>query len=166
MRTSNWKSRGQIANRAAPFAWRFGRARGANPFRAEAVQEENREGNTMPITAALDLDEMLQQCIDHCTDCHALCVRTQVYCLDMGGAHAERLHQSALADCAQLCATCADFMVRQSPVHPAVCRACAEACERCALSCQRIGRDDPMMARCVDACRRCADSCQAMANPA
>jgi hypothetical protein len=107
--------------------------------------------------------ENMQQCIQECTNCHAVCETTKAHCLHKGGEHAAPHHIGLLADCAQICATSADFMLRGSPLHAEACRACAVVCERCAEDCQRMG-DDPMMRQCADACRRCADSCQQMAG--
>jgi hypothetical protein len=81
----------------------------------------------------------------------------------MGGSHAEASHIRALLDCADACRASADFMLRGSSLHAAVCRVCAEACETCADSCERVGRDETMQ-RCADACRRCAASCRQMST--
>jgi hypothetical protein len=110
---------------------------------------------------AHQMSERMQQCIDECQSCHAVCVETLNHCLERGGAHAAAAHVRALLDCAAACATSADFMRRSSPLHPGVCRVCADACEACAESCARIGPDD-MMRRCIEACRRCASSCRQM----
>ena len=104
----------------------------------------------------------MQECIDNCTECHAICVATIAHCLQMGGKHAEAGHIGLLMDCAQICATSADFMLRGSPMHSRTCAACAEICARCAEECARMGGDD-MMQRCAEACRRCAESCRRMA---
>jgi hypothetical protein len=104
----------------------------------------------------------MQECIDNCTECHAICVATITHCLQMGGKHAEAAHIGLLMDCAQICATSADFMLRGSPMHSRTCAACAEICARCAEECARMGSDD-MMQRCAEACRRCAESCRRMA---
>ena len=88
-----------------------------------------------------------------------------VHCLQKGGRHAEASHMRELADCAQICATSADFMLRGSQMHARTCAVCAECCERCAQSCERMG-DDQAMQQGMDACRRCAASCRAMAAAA
>lgn len=81
------------------------------------------------------------------------------HCLQLGGKHVEPAHLQLMADCAQICRTSADFMLRGSPRHALTCRACAEICEACADDCERIGD----MADCVQACRRCAEACREMA---
>jgi hypothetical protein len=109
------------------------------------------------------MTQKMQQCIDECQSCHALCVETTNHCLEQGGRHAEASHIRALLDCADACRTSADFMLRMSPLHAAVCRVCAEACEACAESCARFAGDE-LMRRCADACRRCASSCRQMST--
>jgi hypothetical protein len=87
------------------------------------------------------------------------------HCLEKGGRHAEPQHIRLLLDCAEICQTSANFMVRGSDLHAATCRACAEVCERCADDCERMA-DDEMMRRCAEICRRCAASCAQMAGAA
>ena len=104
----------------------------------------------------------MQECIEACTECHAICVATMTHCLQEGGKHADASHIGTLVDCAQICATSADFMLRSSPHHSATCRACAELCTACAESCEEM-LDDPVMRACAETCRRCAEHCREMA---
>ena len=104
----------------------------------------------------------MQECIDNCTSCHATCMETLSHCLEKGGKHAEPSHIRLLADCAQICATSADFMLRGSDLHRLTCGVCAEVCRRCAEACDRLA-DDEIMRRCAEECRRCAESCRKMA---
>lgn len=108
-------------------------------------------------------DAEMQQCIANCTDCHNICVETAQHCLGMGGEHASAEHIRTLLDCAQICATSADFMQRGSNLHAKTCGVCADACERCAEDCERLASDDDLMRRCAETCRRCAESCRQMA---
>lgn len=105
----------------------------------------------------------LNDCIDTCTQCHAICLETLNYCLGKGGHHAASEHILLLATCADICATSADTMLRGAAIHTVICGACAEVCRQCADSCERLGGDAEMK-RCVTACRRCAESCAAMAK--
>jgi hypothetical protein len=111
---------------------------------------------------ATNRDPTYDECIDHCTQCHAICIETMRHCLEMGGAHADPEHQALMATCADICRTSADAMLRGTGAHVHVCRACAAICELCAASCESMG-DDPAMQRCAQACRRCAASCARMA---
>lgn len=107
-------------------------------------------------------DASMDECIDNCTQCHAICVETIAYCLSQGGKHAEPGHIALMATCADICATSADAMLRGAEVHVFTCGACAEICRQCAESCGAMG-DDATMKRCAEACRRCAESCASMA---
>ncbi len=106
-------------------------------------------------------DEM-QKCIQHCIDCHQVCIQTIQHCLTKGGKHADPQHIRLLQDCAQVCQTSADFMIRGSDLHGKACALCAEACIACAVSCEAMG-DDEVMKTCAEVCRSCAESCQKMA---
>jgi len=103
----------------------------------------------------------MQECIRECQQCHTICLSMLAnHCLEQGGEHLEAKHVRTMLDCAQICATSADFMLRSSDLHYLVCDACAKICAECARSCERL---DGMQA-CVDACRRCAETCRKMAN--
>jgi hypothetical protein len=108
------------------------------------------------------LSAEMAQCIDECTDCHRICVSTARHCLEQGGEHAAPGHITVLLDCAAICQTSADFMIRGSDLHGRVCAICAEACNLCAESCEAFG-EDKLMQECAEACRRCARSCEQMA---
>jgi hypothetical protein len=81
----------------------------------------------------------------------------------MGGDHAETSHIRLLLDCAEICQTSANFMLRMSNFHNQTCGVCAEVCEHCARDCERF-EDDEMMQQCAEACRSCARSCREMAG--
>ena len=92
-----------------------------------------------------------------------MCVETVQHCLQMGGKHANLSHIRLLLDCAEICQTSANFMMRGSDLHPRTCELCAEVCEQCAEDCERIGSaGDETMARCADLCRRCGEFCRKM----
>jgi hypothetical protein len=117
----------------------------------------------MPYTSEETIMADMKQCIQNCTNCHNICVQTTAYCIQMSGRHAEANHLESLLDCADTCRVSADFMLRNSALHPMVCGVCAEACERCAQSCSEFG-DDAQMLVCAEECRRCAESCREMAR--
>lgn len=93
------------------------------------------------------------------TDCHDICLQTVSHCLDKGGTE----HVTLLLDCAEICQTAANFMLRNSELHSRVCAVCAEVCDRCAEDCE-FAADDDMMRQCAQACRRCAEACREMAQ--
>jgi hypothetical protein len=103
----------------------------------------------------------MQACIEVCTECQRVCLASAQKCLQMGGRHADADHVRTLLDCAEICRTSADFMIRGSEHHGITCGACAEICRACAESCETVG--GPEMEACAEVCRRCADSCQRMA---
>ena len=107
------------------------------------------------------LDPATQACIEACNRAHGVALAMAMnHCLEAGGEHVAPLHFRLMADCAQICATAADFMLRSSAHHAAICIACADVCDACADSC--AGLDG--MAECVAACRDCAARCRAMAG--
>lgn len=110
---------------------------------------------------AVRANEDMRQCIQDCQDCHRTCIEMLNHCLQKGGKHAEAKHLRLLMDCAEICQTSANFMLRGSDLYSRTCFACAEACVRCAESCEALA-DDAMMKACADACRRCAESCRKM----
>jgi hypothetical protein len=87
-----------------------------------------------------------------------------MHCLQMGGAHAAANHVRLMLDCAEICQTSANFMLRGSDLHGHTCRACAVVCRRCAEDCVALGEDDPRMLACAEQCTRCAASCERMAS--
>ena len=114
---------------------------------------------------SMDMAQMMKDCLLACANCHDTCLQTLEYCLQKGGAHVEASHIKALIDCATLCHTCEDFMLRNSTMHASVCGVCAKACEACAVSCSDMN-DDPQIQMCIDACNRCAETCNHMASMA
>jgi len=106
----------------------------------------------------------LRDCIQRCQECYAICKETITHCLMLGGEHASADHQRILADCAQACITCVDFMLRISKYHPEYCALCADVCKECARSCDHLGKGDETMQKCADLCRRCEQSCRSMAH--
>jgi hypothetical protein len=104
----------------------------------------------------------MNTCIADCTACHRICMETMAYGLGKGGRYAEAAHIRLLLDCAEICQTSADFMIRGSDLHKATCRVCAEVCARCAESCAAF-TGDAQMQRCAETCRRCAECCRQMA---
>ena len=107
------------------------------------------------------MDADLAACVEACNRAHGIALGMAMnHCLDTGGDHVAPKHFRLMADCAAMCATAADFMLRSSEFHAASCRLCAEICDACAESCEALDG----MAGCVTACRECAAACRAMAN--
>ena len=130
-------------------------------MRARRFSPARKKENHMTHHSAAHRSQAMNECIDNCTQCHAICLETINYCLTKGGAHATPEHIALLATCADICATSADAMLRGASAHDVVCGACEEICRQCADACDAM--NDPEMARCAEVCRRCAESCSAMA---
>lgn len=112
------------------------------------------------------MSQDMNECIQNCLDCHRSCLETAAHCLQMGGKHADAAHINLLTDCATICATSANFMIRSSTFHPQTCGVCAAVCAACADACEQMGADDETMKQCAEICRRCAESCRQMSQMA
>ena len=104
----------------------------------------------------------VRECMKDSLDCYQACTETTLRCLTMGGKHAEYKHLNLLLDCARICNTNADFMLRNSPYFPQTCGITADICDECADNCDRF--TDDFMKECARVCRRCAESCREMAR--
>jgi hypothetical protein len=103
--------------------------------------------------------EQVERCISECLACHIACLRTTMQPgLELGGKHTEACHFRLMLDCAQICQTTADFLLRGSAVCDVLCGTCALVCEACARSCEETGDLD----ECLWAARRCAESCRSL----
>jgi hypothetical protein len=113
--------------------------------------------------ATIHISQQMRECIQRCTECHNVCTETITYCLEQGGKYAEVDLVRLLQDCAQMCATSADYMLRGSSLSARVCGLCAVVCDACEEACNQFGGDAQMKA-CADTCRRCAECCRSMAG--
>lgn len=107
------------------------------------------------------MSEHLRRCIELCNDCHQMCVNALAHCLGIGGRHAAERHLRVLMDCAQICGTSVDLMLRGSNFQYRVCGVCADICESCVDSCELFG-DDERMKMCAELCQQCATACREM----
>lgn len=117
----------------------------------------------MPHMPNSHMNDEMKKCITACLECYAICTSTISHCLEMGGKHAEMKHIRVMQDCAQVCLTSADFMLRGSNSYARMCAICAEICDACAQNCEQIDMHDAEMLQCVEACHRSAETCRAMA---
>jgi hypothetical protein len=99
--------------------------------------------------------------LDALAHCHQTChSMAMVHCLELGGEHARPQHLRLMLDCADVCATTADFIGRKSQFHTRISELCVEICETCAEACEKLGQMDD----CLTACRTCADRCREIAR--
>lgn len=106
------------------------------------------------------VSQSIQECLKNCTYAHAVALETLTYCLAQEGAMHN--HIRTLLDCASMCQTHVDFMMRGSDQYASTARACAEVCERCAAECSSMANDLPM-SKCAEACRASMASCRQLA---
>ena len=104
----------------------------------------------------------VRECLKDSIDCYQTCTETIIKCLTMGGKHAESKHLNLLMDCAKICSTNADFMLRNSTYSPQTCGIAADICDECADTCDRFS--DDFMKECAGMCKRCAESCREMSR--
>jgi len=107
--------------------------------------------------------DAMQECIEECLNCHAVCTMTLQHCIATGGEHTEVNLIGILLDCAEICQTSANFMLRGSPYHVVTCAACAELCRACEDACRAVTADE-QLAHCGEVCAACAESCDQMAQ--
>ena len=110
---------------------------------------------------AVTSDEV-RECLRDSIECYQTCTETAIKCLTIGGKHAESTHLNLLLDCAKMCSTNADFMLRNSTYSPQTCGITADICDECADTCDRF--NDDFEKECASMCRRCAESCREMAR--
>jgi len=70
-------------------------------------------------TAHQSMGNDMQQCIQECLNCHSDCLAMVPHCLQMGGEQASAAQIGLLLDCAEICQTSANFMLRGSQFHTA-----------------------------------------------
>jgi len=103
----------------------------------------------------------LRDNLDKLGACHDMCLSmAMTFCLEMGGAHARPQHIRLMLDCAGMCDTARDAILRKSQFHTGILTLCADICEACGKACAALGR----MEDCVETCRACAEACRLSAR--
>lgn len=113
-------------------------------------------------TAGKTFKPEMERCIDDCTRTHQVALTVSGHALRHGGDENTNHTIRVLSDCVEICQTAANFMLRGSPNHRLVCRACAHSCREVAEECARF-EDDPMK-KMAEVATACAESCEAMAG--
>lgn len=107
------------------------------------------------------LDSRLSACIKDCLDCVVTCQACAAAYLQepdvkmMAGCIALDL------DCADVCATAAKLMARNSANAQRYCQLCAEICRACAKECEQHPADHCQA--CAKTCLLCAQACENVA---
>jgi hypothetical protein len=131
-----------------------------------ATARAQQPSGTAPTGASMLGGKMtLHECAESCHLSHVMCLETATYCIGKGGMHAASAHLALLLDCAEMCQTTENSLLRRSSQHAALCNACAQICDACAESCEAMGADETMQ-RCAKTCRNCAESCNDMSKQA
>ena len=116
-----------------------------------------------------NLSDQMRQCIEDCQECHSLCWQVAARYLrpaqdvKSSESYIEPTYLRLLLDCAEICQTSANFMLRGSDWYRCACQMCLEVCDQCARECEKV-TDDAQMQACAEVCRHCADSCQEEAD--
>jgi len=110
-------------------------------------------------SSRLSTSEDVSPAAQGCADCHQYCIEALVHCRQRGGAYTETSHLRQLQDCAEVCRTTADLLLRGSDYAVSLGAVCAEVAEGCASSCEQF-LDDRLMRTCAGVCRRCALVCR------
>lgn len=121
---------------------------------------------TMPKTQA-KLEQHMADCLELCQQCHNVCAGVISYGMQRGDNYLNEIALRLLQDCAEICQTSANFMLRGSEFHGQICAACAEICLKCATACEEFAEDSRLQ-ECAEVCRKCAEACQitvAIATP-
>ena len=124
----------------------------------------NRMLETYPRTFNIDQD-LLVRAIEACTDCAQACTQCADACLSEDDVKAMAKCIRTDLDCADICATTARILSRQTEydanVTRAIVAACAQACKTCGDECEEHGRHGmEHCAICAEQCRNCEATCR------
>jgi hypothetical protein len=118
---------------------------------------EEGEQQGLPITTEM------RRCIEAASDSYSACTETLTYSLDGRFELTDPRHLRLLIDCAEVCQTTENALLRASELGQLLATVCAEACEKVAESCRRLDAADEQLGECADVCMRCADCCRELA---
>lgn len=110
--------------------------------------------------------EILARCIEACFDCSQTCTSCADACLSEDGVNEMRKCIRLDLDCADICATTARVLTRQTeydaPTSKAQLESCRAICVACAEECERHADMHGHCKLCAEACRGCAEACDAL----
>ena len=104
----------------------------------------------------------VRECLKDSLNCYQTCTKTVLTCLAVDGEYSELKNINLLTDCAKICSSNADFIIRNSTYYPQTCGLTADICDECADMCEKF--EDEFMKECASVCRRCSESCREMAR--
>jgi hypothetical protein len=123
---------------------------------AEDGDGRPREASTISMVASASSEEA---CIEACRASQEASLELLTHCIRLQGYYSELGHLRLLEDCARICETTVDFLLRRSEIRTAMLALCADVCERCCRDCERFDYDQRLLAG-ATAFRRCADHCR------
>jgi hypothetical protein len=104
-------------------------------------------------------DPETKECITALQACHAACLQFATFdCLEGGILQVEANRIRLMLDCAEICQTAANFLIRDSDHYLRVCREAAVICEDLSSVCCKI----TTMKRVLVACNNCVSACRAI----
>lgn len=100
----------------------------------------------------------IEECAGLCLTCFATCqLATKGWASGIHRDDSELL--LLLTDCALVCQTTSNFLLRGSAVGGLMCATCARICDRCASECEKHAD----LKECALHCRACSARCQQLA---
>ncbi|NYI04118.1 four-helix bundle copper-binding protein [Allostreptomyces psammosilenae] len=131
------------------------------PIANTMLASHPRGAGPLPQDLLVECLAKLDECAEACTVCADACL-AEPNPADL--ATCIRLDM----DCADVCATTARVLARNTGFNAAVSRslltACMQVCTSCAEECERHAPTHEHCRICAEACRRCADACTALAR--
>ncbi len=98
-------------------------------------------------------------CLEACMTCQQSCLETaSIHCLEIAGSRANARLVRLLLDCAEMCQTSANFLVRGSDLRGYTCGLCSHVCHECAEECATIS-GDARLEQCRSQCIHCVEQC-------
>jgi hypothetical protein len=104
----------------------------------------------------------MEDCVALCIESHRSCLTSARHVIEQRQRRAPAQLVALLQDCAELCQTTANSMLRGAPTHTLLCGACANLCAACAQACEAF-KGDAVLTRCAATCRDCGAACRHMA---
>jgi len=104
----------------------------------------------------------MDDCVTLCIASHRRCLTSARHVLEQPQLHAAAQLVALLQDCAELCQTTANSMLRGAATHTLLCNACADLCAACAQACDAY-KNDTVLTQCAATCRDCGAACRHMA---
>lgn len=101
-------------------------------------------------------DQEAERCIDALQACYAVCMRSVSYGYVKESGPLQEEHVRLMIDCAEMCQTAANFLIRESDHYLRICREAAEICKDLVSSCEGVDGMEGILSicdECVSACR-------------